>query len=155
MWNSYTVVAYRKLCKLLGGPPDIVINKPGGGCIWKTTTSNSCIKQFCLTDAKSETSMHMQVMIKLFAGYGNVHITSKGYDQKVSYIISNVGGVSYDPYAQCLYVYGTLQTDAIDETIIDMFTRAAKCVQLTEAFTDASYTNPHKILDNYYRKHIH
>ena len=154
-WNKGTVLAYRKLCELFSQKPGMIINEPGGGCIWKHTRTDPYIKQFCITDQESGTQMHMQIAIRLFAGYGNININHSAYEKKLQHVLSQSKDIVYDPYTRCLYVYGSVMPSTI-ETIADMFTRAVKVVEATKAFPQVSNdraNTPRRILNEYYKKY--
>lgn len=129
------------------------MNEAGGGCIWKATETDPYIKQFCLTDIAQ---MHMKISIRLFAGYGSVHITSSAYDKKLQSVL-NQSGVTYDPYTRCLYIHHAFTENPADDSVIsaitNMFVRAAKVVKSTEAFQDQSPVEARQVLTNYHTKY--
>lgn len=153
-WNGETIKAYLQLNEIFKQKPAILIGSRGGGCIWKNIIYEPYVRQFCLTDGHedSESSrLHMSIDIKLFAGYGNINITKKAYDKRMSELLA-LPRVSYNPRARCLYISGCDGGDGIG--ICEMFELACKVAQKTEAFTQTSNISPRDKLRCYYYKYF-
>lgn len=168
-WHGETIKAYLQLNRIFKQKPAILIESQGGGCIWKNIVCEPYIKQFCLTDTMESPGspgipeLHMSIAIKLFAGYGNINITKKAYDKRVVELLA-LPGVSYDPYARCLYIRGVnsgasagvTTVASTDDRIIAMFELASEAVQKTEAFAITPWhtLSPRDNLRGYYHRYF-